>query len=375
MERNESAGLTAPVHGHIDGSVLAGNLAAESVTPGEVRELLRIARHELETEGVESTVNGLPARVTKDAIPVEVDGKTYLARVYMLNAVGEDDEDVLPGIGFDETPDVAIVTPNANALRFMRTWSNDKPAIIADSNDMSPEVDRPEHVEIVRNVLRGIATQIAERKQQEAQVSIDAKRERAESRRGTARAIGRGALKAVKWTVGSAAAAAAVAAAVYGIGKIDIKSFDDHHYKLDGGTELVLGESGHPEFSKDLYDSSSLNAEHMPGVYDDNHHDSGATSDSSDTLEASDTLREVTIYGSKGDYKCEEFPIEQVPLDTRLVVWTDAVDANGISRADEFTVKYEAKTGRVCWDGKEQDKHDDPRIVVALRPASESKPR
>jgi len=364
---NSSQGLNVPeIRAAID---------PEIVTIGELDSLLLTARNVLEIDSLETTVNGIPALVSKSSAPVTVDGEQFFARVWKPK--DKDDEDTLPGIVLDLTSDDdEVITPNPRAIYFTQTGGEHTHLIV--DGDLEPIVDNPDLVEAIRGTLLAIhqtartnainRTVAQETRMRHAEeLERQAKQERKLARHKVAASVGRAAMTVFKWSV----VGVGVVGVVIGATRIDWNgtAFDEHGYSLDGGTELILGGHGAPEFSDELYGNPHLEPQDIPDIY-------GEDSDSDpSSLEMDDTLREVILTSSEDDKNCTIAPVDHVPSGTRLVAWTDSRNPDGTSRADEFDVLWQTDQVKVCWNGQEANDEDDPRVVVAFRPESESQPR
>lgn len=347
-------------------AAFAPSLSPETVTPGEVEACYGIANNLLAISGVESTVNGIPAVVSDAYQRIEIEGQTYYGRIYkFLVSQGDILGDGMPAVVFDQTTDINVVTPNHLAVRFAKI--GDRISLIVD-NDLDPLIDQPEHLTAVRTLLQSLTDtqqkQQIRKRQDEESAAARQKARRREAVAGVARTAGKIARRAGAVAV----AGVAVAAAVYGISKIDIKDFDDADLTLEGGTELVLGSTGSPQFSRELYDSDKLDRNDIPNLFDN-------TETGDQQLDMDNLFRDIEITSSKDGQNCESAEVERVPIGTRLVAWTDFTGPDGTSRADELEVMYTTEKVEVCWNGEELNDDDDPRVVVALRPEEESQPR
>jgi hypothetical protein len=361
----------------IDASVFEASLSSEIVTYGEVEAMLDAAKEILAVDSEISNVNGLPAIVSRQAAEVEISGKTYYARVFQLTLHDAQKEPELPAIGFDETPDVAILTSNPFAFRFKEFGEHGY--VLETDGNIDVTVNNPEHVRVAKRILNelGMKEIAVEEQKRQAETEAKAAEEHAKQQRKQERHNSRAYAweRAKEWggnIVATVAVIGALAAAGFGVVKgvsaLQPENYDDRtDVHLDGGTEIPMGQSGIPEFSRELYNNPPLSRDTMPIIEPSGSEDI--------VLEMHDKLRQVIIKGSQESNHCQEIKIEHVPLGTTLVAWTDAVDANGNSRASEFQVDNEVDKFRVCWNGQERDKDDDPRVVVALRAAADSKPR
>lgn len=352
----------------VDASLLEPSLSPEIVTSGEIESMLRVADYLLKEEGVESTVNGMPAIVSEGAIPVRVKKKNYYARLYKFEPSKENPDQGLPAIAFDETFQMEVITANPYALRFSKY--GDKPSIIADQDELNPVPNSPAHVELAKSILQEFAHQHVEAKHIADENVAQRRIEKSKHRHEVAGIIGRASLKAAKVATALVAAGGIIGGAVYGVGKIHISHFDDKKLSLIGGTEISIGSTGHPEYSPKLFSNKQYSEVQIPDLVE---LPNAATPDMG--LNPKQTLREVIILSSKKGKNCETRAVKRVPLDTRLVAWTDFTGQDGQSRADELDVDYKVGELKVCWNGQELGPEDDPRVVVALRSASESTPK
>ncbi len=159
-----------------------------------------------------------------------------------------------------------------------------------------------------------------------------------------------------------------------------VGSFDEHGYSLpeDQGDAVPYGETAHPGFSEDLLGSHKLGYDEMPEIGDVNSEYSGPEDT---TFALDDGLRQIIIttsndnhWGTKDEGKpnCETQKLEEpLGLDSVVYAWTDFSEEDGTSRADELDVSYGKSGVKVCWDGKEHNDDDDPRVVLQLQESAE----
>ena len=343
----------------IDATILSSSLTPEVITNGEVQAMVRSAEAILAADGVGSTVNAIPARVSQSYAEVRVNKKVYYARVFSLE---DKDEQQLPGIVFDESIDPEVQTPNPFALRFV--GDKDRPLLMRD-NELDPIVNSPQDIAVVKDILRTLAHAKTEHEHARAEL---AEQERLQRHRIRERKLEQAKTFGVR-AGATVAAIGAVGLAAFGAIKGIVwiseqtppKDKPEPELVLSGGAEIALGSTGSPEFSAKLFESQ-YDVEEMDS--DDYYGDI--------ELDLKDSLREVFIYSSKKGKNCVSFNIARAPLDTKLVAWTSFVATDGTSRADELEVKHEVQKGTVCWNGKERGDLDDPRIVVKLKPAPAS---
>ena len=339
----------------IDATSLSSSLTPEIVTNGEMQAIVRSAEAILAVDGVESTVNAIPARVSKGYAEVKVGKKVYYARAFSLE---DNEEQQLPGIVFDETIDPEVQTPNPFALRFV--GDKDRPLLMRD-NELDPIINSPQDIALVKDILKVLGHAKVEREQA---LAVQTEEERLRRHRLRERR-----LEHAK-TFGVRAGATVAAIGAVGLGVFGLISgvmwIEEHtpqdepepELRLSGGAEIALGSSDAPEFSSKLFENTT-DIQNM-----------GSDGRFSDVeLDLQDPVREVFITSSKKSKNCTSFNIARIPLDTKLVAWTDFTAADGTSRADELEVKHEVQKGTVCWNGEERGDLDDPRIVVKLKPA------
>ncbi len=385
----------------VDGALIAPSLSKEIVTSARIEGMIEIANSILEVNGVNSTINGVPALVSEFSYPVTMvgsdnngEGEVYFARAAKHLPINSQNKDQkpLPKLIFDETPDLPVITPNPNAILF--TESVYGFGLQVDISDLNPDVNNPAHAKLIMGVLTKIARGVqaaaeAKRveetaKQERLTQEREAQKARTQHERKTrnlhcwqrVKKIGTSVLKYTGMTV---MAGAIVGGPIYVASTIDLprhRDYDERGYALAGGTELTLGagSEGNPEFSKQLYEDTKLATHKMPTLLTEE--DDGFVGSSQDmNLDVTDTLRNIIIFSSKPGKNCSTATLDKAPLDTRLVAWTDFTAPDGTSRADELSVLYETDKVKVCWNGEERSINDDPRVVVTLRPASESQPR
>lgn len=340
----------------VNASLIAPALSGELVSQGLLQGMLRQAEIILAEEGTRTTINGVPATVSRSFAPTTVGDKQFFARVYKFlpnSDLHESAADMLPGIVFDETEDVTVQTPNPYAMRFMEFGDVLRLQFDDVANDMvAPVVDDPAHVALFKTLLTAIEGQTKELQLQQETTRRYSRQDRLE-------------------TIGHAARASAIGlvvlsvigGVVYLIATRDRRNtqekFDGHNYTLPGGRQIAVGQSLSPEYVTTIPSFGTIPGfEYTSGKYD-----------YADPLDPSETLREVDITSSKKGKNCTAFPINNVPPTSVLRAWTDFVDpATGRSRADELSVTFHLDKGRVCWNGQERNKEDDPRVIVSLNP-------
>lgn len=381
----------------IDGTLIAPSLSKELVSTARIEGMIMMANATLVADGVETTVNGIPAVVSEVSVEVIVPKPGYAPsnapqqQLYHVRAARlqptsarKDKVNPLPALVFSESDDLPVITPNPNALRFVELVKG--PSLVADMSQLEPDVDSPAQVEWTMSVLTRLAEKI-EAIDTAEEAALQAEQKHLQQEHATRRQHRRSIMKQVggmtlKWGGGLLGATAAVTGLVYGIGKIDIEprqDIDDRlkRTQLAGGTVFTLGSTeSTPEFSRQAYEDSLLGRNIIPYLDLNSDRTSPKISSSQDnSLGLDDTYREIVLTSSKPGKNCEEASVDKVPLDTRLVTWTDFAGPTGQSRADEFKVKYEVGKVKVCWNGEERTIDEDPRVIVALRPASSSQPR
>jgi hypothetical protein len=141
---------------------LVASLQGERATGADM--LLANAHMLLEQNGVDSTVNGLRARVTEDYALVVLGGKDYRARVAQ---VGEQQKRGRKSaqsrqtlIVFDEDEDVAVRTASPFAITF-RDFAGDTDLVVA--NNMDPLVGDDRYAKLVQDILANIGQKALER--------------------------------------------------------------------------------------------------------------------------------------------------------------------------------------------------------------------
>lgn len=104
--------------------------------------------------GMESTIDMLPATVTRWYAETELTGQPLYARVGKLSS--KRGEEHLPVIVFDETSDLPVETGNYLALAFQKF--GDKVSLQT-QNSINPLIDDPRYLALAQKVVRGIALQ------------------------------------------------------------------------------------------------------------------------------------------------------------------------------------------------------------------------
>jgi hypothetical protein len=153
----------------------------------------------------------------------------------------------------------------------------------------------------------------------------------------------------------------------------DGERFDNHHYSLTDGAVVSVGETGTPEYSEKLRLDSHLGPDKVPEVRG---YEKGNSGPYDDELTMDDGFRQITITSSKEGFpvshnttkpNCDTEELEEtIPADAKVKVWTDFVDANGHSRADELSVGFTLDSIKYCWSGLERNSADDPRLVFDI---------
>lgn len=153
--------------------------------------------------------------------------------------------------------------------------------------------------------------------------------------------------------------------------------FDAHNYRLSGGNTGGVNEIVVPAFSQGLYNDTRLSATELPRVnhkVDDDNNLGESTYPYDDDLAIADGLREIIITSSKDGKNCQTAKVDHITIGSRIVAWTDFVGTGNNSRADELTIRLRPRTPEstspiveACWNGRENNDNDDPRIVFDLR--------
>lgn len=352
----------------MDASIFSTQLSAEVVTPGELEGMSRMLDALLDETGTQSTINGIPARVSVVEREVKVtdtgrQNQRYWGRVFCL-----DEKDVhgneVRGIVFDETPGLPVLTPNPLAVRFSSDYTG-RPTLIVD-NELDPVVNDPTYAEFVKGILKDLSYKAEavklERKQAE-KAEKEARRNRIRYAIQGARETGG---KVLGWALAATAGTGLVVGLGYVLSRIDVEfpeDFDDRDIELPAdGQTISLGKQASPAFSQELYESQELSPDDVPTL------PASTTNDDDDVLSMDDLARQIWVESSKEGKNCSTVNVAQrLPLDTELLAWTDFTSSDGKSRADELEVLFETDKVKVCWNGQERHEDDDPRVVVKLK--------
>ena len=106
--------------------------------------------------GVESTIDMLPATVTRWYSETELTGQPLYARLGKLH--GKRGEGQMPIIVFDESPELPVETGNYLALAFQKF--GDKVSLVT-QNSINPLIDDPRYLTLAKDIIRGVAMQDA----------------------------------------------------------------------------------------------------------------------------------------------------------------------------------------------------------------------
>ncbi len=142
---------------------LVASLEGEQASGADM--LLNSATLLLDQNGVESTVNGITARVTQDYALVQLGSKDYRARVARM---GEPKRGRHTGITpqtlivFDEDEDQAVRTNSPYAITF-RDFAGNTDLVVA--NNMDPIVGDDRYAKLVQDILTNIGEKALARKQ------------------------------------------------------------------------------------------------------------------------------------------------------------------------------------------------------------------
>lgn len=360
----------------IDASSIWPALNPEEVTPGQVESLREAADFVLDTQGVESHINGLPATVSKHYIEAAVGDEVFYARVYR-------DKSGRTGIAFDNTTDISITTNNPNALFFDNLQGG--MSLRADNASLSEvDVDNPKHVALATKIIGTLVT--SGQKELELKAEAEARKiqqdkyekELAAARRAESKVYRRRTRREkfirVARAGGMTLGITAVASGIVGGGMYMIDSAKDASVSFDEldpapvieteGSIVSEGESASPAFAQELIDMPVFQGvdSDVPDLVKYLSSAGTLDRDEIEPLTISHSYREVHIISSKTekDMNCTTFEVK-APDNTALLSWTD------FRNPEELTVTFEDGTGKVCWNGNERDIEDDPRIVLTIQ--------
>lgn len=360
---------------HLDLSRFREGLSPEHVTDGEVQAVFEQANAILGETGVRSTVNGIEALVSSEYAEAVLDGVPFYARVYRYTKRGRElgeisELELGQGLVFDEDKSLSVISSNPRVIRY--EYRTDRPIIIYDDDQLSPRVNDPTDVAIIQTAQNNIVHKIEigratkQRLQTEAEERARAERETRNARRWRAvKDIGR---KAIRGIAGATALTAIGFGVIAGGKKIaDIEPYD---YDLDprvhvpvGGTPHTIGDpAATPDFDKVFLNDPILSRAKVPDMSTDEESESGDP-----YLGADNILRDVILTSSKEGKNCVTIELsDKVGIDSTLKSWTDFVDENGVSRADELSVEYNVGETEVCFIGEETSDEDDPRVILRV---------
>ena len=104
--------------------------------------------------GVESTIDMLPATVTRWYAETELTGQPLYARVGRLH--GRRGEGQLPIIVFDESPELPVETGNYLALAFQKFGNK---ISLVTQNSINPLIDDPRYLALAKDIIRDVAVE------------------------------------------------------------------------------------------------------------------------------------------------------------------------------------------------------------------------
>ena len=342
-------------------------LSAEVVTSGEVQAIIDQARFILNSTQVLSNVNGIEAYVSEASAVTENGDKRYLARIFEytpkgMRSIGKPNELPVFGMAFDEDESTEISTVNPRAVTFSKSVLG-FPTVTVD-NGLDPRVNDPKDVDLVKTALREIE---AESRRTVSKRVEDKKLEELAKRNARAARIskvGHLAGKFTKYALKTVAVVSVVGGSIVaGIAIKHIKGevdFDeDPTIEIPkGGTVVELGaDPTSPEFVPELIGNEKLSVDNVP--YE------GGSQDG--TVSTGDKISQVVIGSSKDGLNCVHVPVsDRTSLDSHVLAWTDFVNPDGKSRANELTVEYDVADIKFCFVGQEVNDQDDPRILFTL---------
>lgn len=362
MSRDEVARPEA-----LDISRFGETLSSEVVTPGEVQAIIDQARFVLNSTQVLSKVNGVEAYVSEASAVTKNGDKRYLARIFEytpkgMKSIGRQDELPVFGMAFDEDESLEVMTVNPRAVIFSKDALG-SPTITLDSG-LYPRVNDPEDVEKVKEAVRKIEAKsrltISQR--------VESKRlEELKKRNARAARISRAGHIAGKYSMYALKGVAAfgLVGGVFTAGRAilnvegEVDFDDDPTIQIPtGGAVVELGaDPTFPEFRAELIGDEKLSQDSVPIE----------GSDQSGTVGTGDKISQVIIGSSKDGLNCVDVPVsDRTSLDSHVLAWTDFVDPDGKSRANELTVEYDVADIKFCFVGQEVDDQDNPRVLFKL---------
>jgi hypothetical protein len=289
--------------------------------------------------------------ITASTVPIEHNGTKFQARAFASKLARSPfgEESIVSGI--------RIYSPDAK-FKELTTYDSGVLLFGTDTGDEDLSAD----LSFAQKILKELDTVVTD-KQYTATLEKRRKQRRRED--------------AIKKTGKSAIALVAASAAAFGLYKVATdyiipgapERFDKKEYAIPGGNILRVGETEHPAFSKYLHDNKSLGRNKVPRI---NHPDKsgnrgGNVHPYDGTMDTSDGLREMIITSSKPGKNCQAITVHSMDLDARATIWTDFVNTEGKSRANELDASLLDGKLRLCWNGQELSNKDDPRIVFQVK--------
>lgn len=324
------------------------SVVGESVGDPTVVGLFNTADKVIDQFSEQTIFNALPAEKFSLPINVQIQNKNY--EVGMTKVSGLIGESTTVSFNFrdadgskeEEHLGVAFLT--SNGVLFAPS-----------SPGEHTEANHPEDIKLVAKILDK-AQKVAAREQAE---QWSAKRRRVHQR-----------VAAVSIGLAGAATVGAIQLGVGDWFAYDETKFDRHEYTLpvEEATILKINEKGSPKFSETLQSNAALGEDKVPQLRESPPLLGDYPTD--EQLSVDEGLRQITITSSENDgwsSDCRSTELEGVKDSTELFVWTDFVDENGQSRADELEVSLTEDEAKVCWNGEETSDEDDPRVIVDLR--------
>ncbi len=383
----------------------------EFVPPGTIQAMLDFSQHALQTDGIDGSVNGLPATVSRQAVACKIGDTHYDARIFRysdtpdpsehghnhhvhLHHHEDSDKPVLrhlPGILFSpasETVDGSnhFVSHNPNLMKFGSYGGVDTFQLFVDHGGPEPRLNDPDDVKLAESLLQQIAEKMhAEDHARSIQAARDAQRAEAARREAeesdrqtrTLRSYQRSRRirSIVKWGAGLTAVLSGIGAASFAIYNHDNQpsfqtAYDAHNYKLSGGTVVHLGQTASPAFAPELIGDEELNASRIPNIH---YMDNGGFSPGLEQspIPLTGQLRELVF----GTGRCATVEIAEAPEDSVIRIWTDATNSQGQSIANQITFTRNLLSGETCWNKpKGEIVSGKPRIIFSLQPGDATKP-
>lgn len=352
----------------VDLSRFADILSSDHSNESLMESVIYQANAILEQDGKISTIDNVEALVSDTFAETSIANTTYFARVFRYTEKGKAQAKMAigpdMGLVLDTTNRLPVSSPNPRLFMYLDSVQGKSLMLGGNSLETMRLGNNQDimHLKGIQDKLGAkVQQKIQEAEQRKATEEEQEKTRRKFRRSQIARTIGRGTTK----TLTGILIIGAVSGAAYGgykaISAIDIYEFDEDSEAEVPNNPAILTVGTHdvtPSFSSDLINIEEL-AKKIPHEGEENY------------VNYSEKLRRLTMLSSKEGKNCATVNIEDPTLNDVVLAWTDFVDENGYSRADELSVSHMFGEIEACFVGQETDDDDDPEVVIKVINSSE----